>query len=174
LLTTILGHPSFAITFNMKRFIALLLLSVLFISAAAAQSTIFLVRHAEKASAENDPDLSAAGRDRAESLATALKDSGVSTIFVTEFKRTQQTAAPLAKLLHLDPAIVPAKDSAALLAKLRGLTGNALIVGHSNTIPDVIKSLGVTTPITIEENDYDNLFVVILDPQPRLIRLHYR
>jgi broad specificity phosphatase PhoE len=158
----------------MKRFIALLLLSVLFISAAGAQSTIFLVRHAEKASGENDPDLSPAGRDRAESLATALKDSGVSTIFVTEFKRTQQTAAPLAKILHLEPAIVPAKDCAALLAKLRGLTGNAVVVGHGNTIPDLIKSLGFATPITIEENDYDNLFVVILDAKPRLIRLHYR
>lgn len=159
----------------MKRFIALLLLSVLFASAAAAQSTIFLVRHAEKASGgENDPDLSPAGRDRAESLATALKDSGVSAIFVTEFKRTQQTAAPLAKMLSLDPAIVPANDSAALLARLRALTGNALVLGHGNTIPDLIKSLGAATPITIEENDYDNLFVLILDAKPRLIRLHYR
>jgi len=161
--------------FNMKRFIALLLLSGLFISAAAARSTIFLVRHAEKAaSGGNDPDLSDAGRARAESLATTLKDSGISAIFVTDLKRTQQTAAPLAKMLHVEPAIVPAKDSAALLTKLRALTGNALVVGHGNTIPDLLKSLGVATPISIEENDYDNLFVLVLDVKPRLIRLHYR
>jgi broad specificity phosphatase PhoE len=161
--------------FNMKRFIALLLLSGLFISEAAAQSTIFLVRHAEKAaSGGNDPDLSEAGRARAESLATTLKDSGISSIFVTELKRTQQTAAPLAKILHLEPAIVPAKDSAGLVAKLRALTGNALVVGHGNTIPDLIKAFDIATPITIEENDYDNLFVLVLDAKPRLIRLHYR
>jgi broad specificity phosphatase PhoE len=162
-------------TFNMKRFIALLLLSGLFVSSAAAQSTIFLVRHAEKAaSGGNDPDLSDAGRARAESLPTTLKDSGIAAIFVTELKRTQQTAAPLAKMLHVEPAIVPAKDSAALLARLRALTGNALVVGHGNTIPDLLKSLGVATPISIEENDYDNLFVLVLDAKPRLIRLHYR
>jgi len=162
-------------TCNMKRFIALLLLSGLFISAAAAQSTIFLVRHAEKAaSGGNDPDLSDAGRARAESLATTLKDSGISAIFVTELKRTQQTAAPLAKMLHVEPAIVPAKDSAGLVTRLRALTGNALVVGHGNTIPDLLKSLGIATPISIEENDYDNLFVLVLDTKPRLIRLHYR
>lgn len=162
-------------TFNMKRFITLLLLSGLFISAASAQSTIFLVRHAEKAaSGGNDPDLSDAGRVRAESLATTLKDTGVSAIFVTDLKRTQQTAAPLAKILHLEPAIVPAKDSAALVAKLRALNGNALVVGHGNTVPDLIKAFGIATPISIEENDYDNLFVLVLDAKPRLIRLHYR
>lgn len=162
-------------TCTMKRFIAALLLSGLFISAAAAQSTIFLVRHAEKAATGgNDPDLSDAGRARAESLATTLKDAGVSAIFVTELKRTQQTAAPLAKMLHFEPAIVPAKDSAGLVAKLRALTGNALVIGHGNTIPDLIKAFDIATPITVEENDYDNLFVLVLDAKPRLIRLHYR
>ena len=162
-------------TCNMKRFIATLLLSGLFISAAAAQSTIFLVRHAEKsASVGNDPDLSDAGRARADSLATTLKDSGISAIFVTELKRTQQTAAPLAKMLHVEPAIMPAKDSAGLVAKLRAVTGSALVVGHGNTIPDLIKAFDIATPITIEENDYDNLFVLVLDAKPRLIRLHYR
>ncbi len=160
---------------NMKRFIALLLFAGLFISVAAAQSTIFLVRHAEKAAGGgNDPDLSDAGRARAESLATTLKDSGISAIFVTDLKRTQQTAAPLAKFLHVDPAIVPAKDSVALLAKLRATTGNALVVGHSDTIPNLIKSLGIATPVNIEDNDYDNLFVLVLDAKPRLVRLHYR
>lgn len=161
--------------FTMKRFILVLLLSGLFVSAVAAQSTIFIVRHAEKAeSGGNDPDLSEAGRTRAESLANTLKDAGISAIFVTDLKRTQQTAAPLAKMFHLDPTIVPAKDSAALLAKLRSSTGNVLVVGHGNTIPDLIKGFGIATPISIEENDYDNLFVLVLEEKPRLIRLHYR
>lgn len=159
----------------MKRFTLFLFLLALFVSAAAAQSTIFFVRHAEKSeSGGNDPDLSDAGRVRAESLANTLKDAAISAIYMTELKRTQQTAAPLAKLFHLDPTIVPAKDSAALIEKLRASSGNALVVGHSNTIPDVIKAFGIATPVNIADNDYDNLFVLVLDEKPRLTRLHYR
>jgi broad specificity phosphatase PhoE len=160
---------------TMKHFIALLLFCGLLVSTAAAQSTIFIVRHAEKAqSGGDDPDLSEAGRARAESLANLLKDAAISAIYTSEVKRTGQTAAPLAKILHREPTIVPAKDVGALVAKLKDSSGNVLVVGHSNTIPDVIKALGITTPINIADNDYDNLFVVVLEEKPRLIRLHYR
>jgi broad specificity phosphatase PhoE len=158
----------------MKPFITLLLASALLATAAAAQSTIFIVRHAEKAAGGGDPDLSEVGRTRAESLATVLKDAEITAIYASEVKRTQQTAAPLAKTLQLKPAIVPAKDSGVLVAKLNGSSGNVLVVGHSNTIPDIIKALGITTTVSIADNDYDNLFVVILEEKPRLLRLHYR
>ena len=164
----------------MKRLILLLLLSGLFVSAAAAQSAIFIVRHAEKAaSGGNDPDLSQVGHQRAARLANMLRDARLSAIFVTEFKRTQQTAAPLATMLNLDPKIVPANNTSTLIAKVRGSAGNVLVVGHSNTIPELIRGLGIATSIAtpaiqIGENDYDNLFVVVRDPRPRLIRLHYR
>jgi broad specificity phosphatase PhoE len=150
-----------------------LLLSA-FLSTATAQSTIFIVRHAEKADATKDPDLSEAGRTRAEALAKTLRDANITAIYATEFKRTQQTAAPLAKVLGITVTILPAKDNAALIAKLRASTGNALVVGHGDTIPDLIKALGISDPINIAENDYDNLFAVVLDQKPHLIRLHYR
>jgi broad specificity phosphatase PhoE len=119
-------------------------------------------------------DITEAGRARADSRATLLKDAEISALYTTEFKRTQQTAAPLAKALHLEPAIISSKDQAALIAKLRGSSGNVLVVGHGNTIPNLIKTLGIDTPINIADNDYDNLWVVLLDEKPRLIRLHYR
>lgn len=150
-----------------------LLLSA-FLSAATAQSTIFIVRHAEKADATKDPDLSEAGRARGEALAKTLRDANITAIYATEFKRTQQTAAPLAKALGITVTTLPAKDNAALIAKLRASTGNALVVGHGDTIPDLIKALGISDPINISENDYDNLFAVVLDQKPHLIRLHYR
>jgi 2,3-bisphosphoglycerate-dependent phosphoglycerate mutase len=150
-----------------------LLLSA-FLSTATAQSTIFIVRHAEKADATKDPDLSEAGRARAEALAKTLRDANITAIYATEFKRTQQTAAPLAKILGITVTILPAKDNAALIAKLRASTGNALVVGHGDTIPDLIKALGISDPINIGENDYDNLFAVVLDQKPHLFRLHYR
>ena len=162
----------------MKRFASLLLVLavfVLFVSATAAQSTIFVVRHAEKAeSGGNDPDLSEAGRARAESLAKMLKNANITAIYATEFKRTQQTATPAAKALGLALTIVPAKDTVTLSAKLRDLHGNALVVGHGDTIPDLIKALGVETPVNIAETDYDNLFVVVIDEKPSLLQLHYR
>ena len=161
--------------FTVKRLIVLLLLSGIFASAAAAQSTIFIVRHAEKAeSGGDDPDLSDSGRARAEALAKMLRDAGITAIYATEFKRTQETAAPLAKILGLNVTTVPSKDTSALIAKLRDSRGNVLVVGHGNTIPDLIKEIGIATPISISENDYDNLFVLALDEKPRLIRLHYR
>ena len=150
-----------------------LLLSA-FLSTATAQSTIFIVRHAEKADATKDPDLSEVGRARAEALAKMLKDANITAIYATEFKRTQQTAAPLAKALSITITTLPAKDNAALIAKLRASNGNALVVGHGDTIPDLIKALGMSDPINVAENDYDNLFAVVLDQKPHLIRLHYR
>jgi 2,3-bisphosphoglycerate-dependent phosphoglycerate mutase len=150
-----------------------LLLSVL-LSTATAQSTIFIVRHAEKADATKDPDLSEAGRARAEALAKTLRDANITAIYATEFKRTQQTAAPLAKALGITMTTLPAKDSVALIAKLRASNGNALLVGHSDTISNLMKALGISDPTNIAENDYDNLFTVVLAEKPHLIRLHYR
>jgi len=144
------------------------------LTAADAVPFVFIVRHAEKATTGgNDPDLSDAGRKRADALARILKNSQITSVFVTEFKRTQETAAPLATAAHLTPTIIPAKDVPALVVKLRALNGNALVVGHGNTIPDLVKELGIATPITIPEDDYTEIFVVSLADPPQLLRLHY-
>ena len=149
--------------------------------ANAQPPTILLARHAERADSSSgsspamtkDPDLSAAGVARAESLGKMLKDAGIKAIFVTEYKRTQQTAAPLAKAAGIAITIVPAKETDALIAKLRSATGNALVIGHSNTLPEIIKALGVVESVTIADSDYDNLFVVMSGSSPQLIHLHY-
>ena len=149
---------------------------------AAAQPSVFIIRHAERADAAKgvalpkgaDPDLSDSGRTRAQSLADALKDAHITAIFATEFKRTQQTAAPLAKALGLTVTTVASKEAGALLQKVETASGNVLVVGHTNTIPDLVRGLGVSTPVTIEESEYDNLFIVVRGTKPVLIRLHYR
>ena len=115
-------------------------------SATASAQTIFLVRHAERADAgkttQPDPGLSAAGQDRAQVLAQTLRDAKIEVIFVTEFHRTQETAQPLAEKLGLQPVVVSAKETAQLVAKLKAAHGNVLVVGHSNTLPEIMKSLG--------------------------------
>ena len=167
----------------MKRTIILAMTAILAVTAAAsAQSAIFVVRHAERADAgagaspmmATDPDLSEAGRARAQSLASALKDAGITAIYTTEYKRTRQTAEPLAKALGIDVTAVPARDMAALIQKLKSAAGNALVVGHSNTVGEVIAKLGVADPVKLTDNDYDNLFVVVQGEKPTLVRLHFR
>jgi len=149
---------------------------------ATAQSSIFVVRHAERADAAagsapmmaTDPDLSEAGKARAVSLAAALKDAGITAIYTTEYKRTKQTGEPLAKALGIQVTAVPAREMPALLEKLKAVTGNVLVIGHSNTVGEVIAGLGVAEPVKLTDSDYDNLFVVVRGEKPTLIRLHFR
>lgn len=154
--------------------------TLFFTTTLFGQDAVFLVRHAERADTVAgaaptmgaDPSLSEAGRARAASLAVMLKDAHVTTIYVTEYKRTQETAAPLAKALGITPIILTAKDTPGLVAKLKATNGNAVVVGHSNSVPDVIKGLGIATAPVIADAEYDNLFIVT--PPGRLIRLRFR
>ena len=158
----------------MKRFAVILLIPLLLAAAANAAPVIFIVRHAEKATTGgNDPALSPQGKKRAEALANILKDSQITAVFATEFKRTQKTAAPTAKAAHVSPTVIPVNDIGVLVEKLRALNGNALVVGHTNTIPDLVKALGIATPVSIPEDDYAEIFVVLLGDAPQLLRLHY-
>ena len=156
------------------------MLLVLSATSAVAQQTVFLVRHAERADKEKgapqseDSDLSNAGRARAESLATLLKDANLTAIFITKFRRTAQTAAPLAKVTGLSPTILEGTNLAEIAKEIRAQKGNVLIVGHSNTVPDIIKGLGITTPVKIGDQDFDNLFIVTSGAKPELLQLHYR
>jgi broad specificity phosphatase PhoE len=136
-------------------------------AAASAQKLVIVVRHAERAdggsgSMGSDPPLSAAGQARATRLATMLGDAGVKAVFATEYKRTQDTAKPLATKLGLAVQIVAAADTPKLIAKIKEAHARdvVVIVAHSNTMPDIIKAFG-GPPTTIADDDYDNLFVIV-------------
>ncbi len=149
--------------------------AILFLCGGVAygQRTVFLVRHAEKSDASADPNLSVAGEERASLLAHLLADADVRTVFVTEWKRTQETAAPLARARDLKPIVIPAKEVNLLAEKIGTSPGAVLVVGHSNTLPAVIKALGVAETLTISETDYDQLFLVTGDSPVQLTRLRY-
>ena len=137
-----------------------------------ADPIIFIVRHAEKGEGDpKDPMLSHPGQHRAEWLAATLKDSGITAIYATEFKRTQETAAPLSRAIHVDVTTIPANDTATLVSKLKQTHGNALVVAHSNTIPEILKACGLQANVTIDDNDYTNLFILSLGPTPGLARM---
>lgn len=151
----------------------LLLVMFTAFSAASAGPFVVIVRHAEKANNSEDAELSSAGQERAQTLAHILKNAHITAIFTSEFKRTRQTAAPTSTTTGVAPIIVPGKDFATLSSRLREVKGNALVVGHGNTIPDIIKALGIDTPIQIGDDDYSEIFVVTLEAEPQLLRLHY-
>ena len=147
-------------------------------SPAAPSTVVLLVRHAERAPGSGDVPISDAGQARAAALADVGKVAGVSAIITTQFQRTQQTAAPLAKALGLPVITVKSNDVASLVAQLKAAKGNALVVAHSNTIQPLAKALGIASPPAVADDEFDKLFVVTSagspkDP-PSLLTLHYR
>ena len=102
-----------------------------------------------------------------------LADARITVIYATEYRRTQDTAKPLATKLGLPVLSSPARAGDALIAKLKkDHAGDVvLLVGHSNSLPALIKALG-GQDITIQDNEYDNLFVVV--PATRTVsRIRY-
>jgi broad specificity phosphatase PhoE len=143
----------------------------------SAPAAVYVVRHAEKALDQGkDPNLTEAGRARAKALARVLRSVTLRAVFATEFKRTQQTAAPAAEAAKLTTIVVQNDQTAALAERLRKErdAGDVLVVAHSDTIPDLLTEFGVPGKVVISSTDYDNLFVVDLDSaSARMHRLHY-
>ena len=149
-----------------RRFVLALVLLLLPAPFASAQDVVFVVRHAERADAGmqngmEDPPLSAEGEARAKRLASILRSADIKHVFATQFKRTQMTAQPLATAEHLDVTTVTAKDIDALLQQLADAKGASLVVGHSDTVPKILKALGAKDDVNIPDNEYDNLFVIV-------------
>lgn len=130
--------------------------------AQSAPRTIFVVRHAEKGPENPDPALIPAGQRRAAELARVLVGVPVTAIFASEFKRTQETVAPLAAQAGLTTVVVPAGKLDALIAALQALPpgSRAVVASHSNLVHLIVERLsGVKIPM-LTDLDYDRLAVV--------------
>jgi broad specificity phosphatase PhoE len=145
------------------------------VSAPAWSQTIYLVRHAEKIDESRDPGLTLPGQKRAIDLALHLRDAEIKKIYVSEFQRTQKTAEVLAAQIKVTPQILPAKEVEKLVAILQSETENVLVVAHSNTLPDILKALGVANVTPVAENEYDRLVLLQLkkDVAPSMQVLRY-
>lgn len=127
---------------------------------AASTPTLYLVRHAEKQSGD-DPALTEAGKARANALADRLDGVGIDTIWSTDYRRTMQTAAPLAERLDLQVQVYDPGDLAGFAEQLKANGETALIVGHSNTTPQLADLLGGDPgPEIVEASEYDRLYVI--------------
>jgi|SRR5437763_13777730 len=154
---------------------------LVFAGAASAQQTVILVRHAElQGAAMAEPKqlpLSEAGEARAKLLASVLRDAGIDAIYVTDFLRTNKTAEPLARALGKELIVLPKGDAQELVQRLAANHAGqtVLLVGHTDTIPGLVKALGHPADIKIDAQDYGNIFVVTPrnGTAPALLRLRY-
>jgi len=151
----------------MKRFYLILSTSLVLLShlASAQQTvhTIFLVRHAETGAGAQADELSATGAARATCLGKMLKDAGIKQIYVSDAKRTQQTAIPLARALKLTPAIIPAKDPNTLIRDLLYAPGGGVLaVWQGDALPFVLARLKAGTVTPIADSEYDRMFAVTI------------
>ncbi len=137
-------------------------LSCMVVTPLFAQSTVYLVRHAEKQPG-HDPELTNDGKSRAQALMRMLGAAGIEHIYSTDTKRTLQTAAPLAAHCDLEVKIYDYKELAALAETIRTNPGTYLVVGHSNTTPEMVAALGGIPGTPISESEYDRLYQVIID-----------
>ena len=131
---------------------------------AQGPHTIFLVRHADKVSDAPDALLSEEGHRRADCLANTLRDANIGRIYTSDLHRTQQTAAPLARRLQLNPVEIPLSKPDELIDALRSeKTAKVLVVWHGGTLPHVLRALGAPQIAPIESAEYDRFFVLTFD-----------
>lgn len=141
--------------------VSLLLVMVIWLSACTSTSTIYVVRHGEKSAPSGDVPLSGEGLQRAEDLKERLKDKKIAAVYSTNTKRTQQTAAPTASFFNTSTVVYSNGDSL-IKALITVKRKNALVVGHSNTVPQMLRSIGLNPGFegNIPDNQYDNFFEV--------------
>ncbi len=132
---------------------------------------VFLVRHFEKQTSDTlnkqlkDPSLTERGEARAQALAAFLAEKNITSVFSTNYKRTLQTATPTAEQFGINITFYDPSELANFTAKLKTLAsagkGNILVVGHSNTTPQLLKLLGGPDK-ALSEDDYGDLFFLAL------------
>ncbi|HEY7316227.1 MAG TPA: phosphoglycerate mutase family protein [Candidatus Binatia bacterium] len=126
-------------------------------------TTVILIRHAERnnpTAANPDLRLNTAGKARAKKLIHVIGQSGIKAIYNSHFVRSRETARPLAAHLGLSPIVMdePPQITSDILSNHTGQT--VLVIGHSDTIPDLITRLGAGSIPAIDDSEFDNLFIV--------------
>ena len=139
-------------------------------------ATIVLVRHAEKDTAKvRDVTLSAAGQQRAATLAGVLREAGVWRCFATPTQRATQTATPTAQAIGDSVRIVAGTPEQVKRLQSEAWGHTVLVVGHSNTVPEMVALLTGTKPRAIADDEFDLMYIVTLHKKgaANVVLLHY-
>jgi phosphohistidine phosphatase SixA len=143
------------------RCLALAIATLAPLAALAEPSAIYLVRHAEKGTVGKDPDLTTDGQLRAQNIAAILQKTGIRHLFTTPYARTRQTAQPLAQRAGLAVETYDPSSPKTLVDKVKALSGAVLVVGHSNTLPDLVRLFGGSPGADIADNEYDRVYLIV-------------
>lgn len=150
----------------MRQFYLFLALILFFTACSSGQKpkTIYIVRHAEKQLTGNDPELSVAGNARSIKLSQILADQDIAHVFSTDYKRTRLTAAPTARVAGVEIELYDPRYQEAMATKLRSIEGNVLVVGHSNTVSQLVNSLVDKGDMfkDLPDNEYNVIYEVKL------------
>ena len=157
-------------------FYTLVALGLAYFLGERPSTTVIFVRHADTdasmAGPDDDAPLNARGRERAELLADFLENvdvtGSVNAIYASDKRRTQETAAPLAKRLNLEVEIADHLDTERFMRHvLRDHSGEiVLIVSHSNTIQPLIDELHGSKNLKPFASDEFNRLYVVTIPRP--------
>ena len=123
----------------------------------AEQQTWYFVRHFEKQHSDN-PSLTKTGKARAEALAVFFSDKPLTHVFSTDYNRTLETATPVTTIKALPIADYDPRNLVEFASKLKTLD-NVLVVGHSNTTPEILSLMG-GKHIIIKESDYGVVYML--------------
>jgi phosphohistidine phosphatase SixA len=128
-------------------------------AAEQPEPAFYVMRHLQKGTGE-DPGLTEQGRSCAARGAELLADSGIRAIFASRTRRAQETAAPTASRLGVALAAYDPRDTPGLVAQVRAQAGSVLVVGHSNTVPEIVEGLGGARPADLSEDRYGEVWRV--------------
>ena len=151
------------------------------IPALAEPGLVVIVRHAERGSEPAaDPALTPEGVNRASVLASALASANITSVITTQYRRTRDTAGPLAKAFGIEPLVVPARPGDAsthlrdVVDAIRQQSGNVLVVGHSDTVSAILAALNGPTLPKLCDTSFDHVYVLAYaNPKSSFLHLRY-
>lgn len=138
----------------------LILAGCAYIAPIQPASTFYVMRHLHTVEGAPDPDLTPEGQRHAERLANWFTAEPPATIFVSNTKRARQSAAPLAARLGITPIVYDARDTAGLMREMMKEPPPVLVIGHSNTVPDIVAALGGARPAALVHQDFGDVWTI--------------
>ncbi|NVJ59742.1 MAG: histidine phosphatase family protein [Gammaproteobacteria bacterium] len=130
------------------------------LSSQKSNYSIYLVRHAEKDNSQRNPHLTEKGNRRAQKLAQYLVNKNITAVFSTNYNRTLQTATPIADLINVSIQLYDPSKLDSFATQLKSMKENILVVGHSNTTPELASKLSGVNVQPMSEQDYHRLLIV--------------
>lgn len=150
---------------------ALVLLAGCATASAPQPPATYVMRHLNTPAGERDPDLTAEGQRTAAILAGWFRAERPRAIYVSDYRRTRQTAAPLAARLGLTPIVYDPADTPGLIARVRAGPQPALVVGHSNTVPEIVAGFGGPRPAPLVHEDFGDIWRIGPDGATARLRI---